>query len=181
MRRISVVGSSGVGKSTTAATLSNALGLPHLELDGVFHQPNWQPLPGDQFRSRVADSVAGDAWVVDGNYTSLGVNDIVWDAADTLVWLDYSKPVVMSQVSRRAISRAATKKELWNGNTESWSNLMRWDPESNIVRWSWTRFESTRAKYESKIEEPRWSHLDVYRLVTRSDTKRFLQHLESGG
>ena len=42
-RRISIVGCSGAGKSTLARRLERTLGLPRLELDGVYHQKNWAP------------------------------------------------------------------------------------------------------------------------------------------
>ena len=50
MRRISVVGNSGSGKTTVARAIAGALGVPHLELDAVFHQPDWQPLDTAEFR-----------------------------------------------------------------------------------------------------------------------------------
>ena len=178
MQRISVVGSSGAGKSTMARGISERLGIPHLELDSVYHQPDWTPLPDDEFRERVGAYVAADAWVVDGNYTSHGVNDIVWSAADTVVWMDLPRSVVISRVSRRAVHRATTKQELWNGNTESWRSLMRWDPEENIVLWSWTRFASTREKYERKVQSPEWRHLTVHRIRSRSEARAFLAALE---
>jgi adenylate kinase family enzyme len=45
MRRVSVVGNSGSGKTTFAAELAWRMGVPCLELDAVFHQPGWVPLP----------------------------------------------------------------------------------------------------------------------------------------
>jgi ABC-type dipeptide/oligopeptide/nickel transport system ATPase component len=60
VRRISVVGNSGSGKTTVAKALAARLGVPHVELDAIFHQPNWTPLPADEFRRRVADAITGD-------------------------------------------------------------------------------------------------------------------------
>ena len=48
-----MVGNSGSGKTSLAAALADRLGIPHLELDSVFHQPGWRPLDGDEFRDRV--------------------------------------------------------------------------------------------------------------------------------
>ena len=92
MRRVSVVGSSGSGKSTVAARLAEQLGVPHTELDAINHQPNWTPLPHEEFRRRVTEITAGAQWVVDGNYST--VRDIVWDRADTVVWLDLPRGLV---------------------------------------------------------------------------------------
>ena len=50
VRRVSVVGNSGSGKSTLAKKLAAVLGVPHLELDSVFHQPGWEPLPLEEFQ-----------------------------------------------------------------------------------------------------------------------------------
>ena len=53
----------------------------------VFHQAGWVPLPREEFRRRVGAVVAGERWVIDGNYTNQ-VKDLVWARADTVVWLD---------------------------------------------------------------------------------------------
>jgi len=61
VRRVSVVGNSGSGKSTLARELAASLGVPHLELDGVFHQPGWQPLSADEFQWVVTDTCLSHA------------------------------------------------------------------------------------------------------------------------
>ena len=60
MRRVSVVGTSGAGKSTLSRTLALRLGADFLELDSVFHQADWVPLPTEEFRRRVGAAVAGE-------------------------------------------------------------------------------------------------------------------------
>ena len=90
MRRVSVVGISGARKTTLARRLAAALEVPHVELDAIFHQPGWTELPVEEFRERVRLELAAEGWVVDGNYTA--VRDLVWAAADTVVWLDRPDP-----------------------------------------------------------------------------------------
>jgi adenylate kinase family enzyme len=177
MERISVIGSSGSGKSTMARTLAEALDLPTLELDSIFHQPGWEPKPDDEFRAEVSAFVAGDRWVVDGNYTSHGVAQLVWPRADTVVWMDPSKPVVMTRVIRRTLRRTITREELWNGNREPWTNLTSVKPEKNIIVWAWTRFAHTRAKYEAMLTDGTWAHLKAVRLQSRRDVRSFLENL----
>lgn len=53
MQRISIVGNSGSGKSTLARALGARLHCPVMELDAVFHQPGWTPLPTPDVRARV--------------------------------------------------------------------------------------------------------------------------------
>lgn len=91
-----------------------------VELDSIFHQPNWEPLPVPQLRAAVAAIVAADAWVIDGNYSA--VRDLVWARADTVVFFDLPRRMVMRQVGWRTARRATTGAELWNGNRESWRN-----------------------------------------------------------
>jgi len=177
MRRISVVGSSSSGKTTTARAVANRLGVPHLELDSLFHQPGWTQKPDPEFRAEVAEFVQRDGWVVDGNYTSHGVAQLVWPQADTVVWLDPPRRTVMGRVIRRTLRRVTTRQELWNGNREPLTNLYSPDPSKNIIVWAWTRFASTRAKYERMLDAGTWAHLDVVRLGSRADVRRFLATL----
>jgi len=177
MRRVSVVGSSGSGKTTASRAIEERCALPRLELDSVYHQPDWNPLADDEFKSIVEGFVSQETWIVDGNYTSAGVLDLVWQRADTVVWLDPPRAVVMWRVVSRTLSRGARGTELWNGNRESLKNILKWDPEENIIRWAWTRFDHTRSKYEMRMEDPAWSHITFIRLRSRSDLREFLRDL----
>lgn len=169
MNSISVIGSSGSGKSTTARRLSAALGLPYLELDSVMHQPGWTPIAKDVFRARVDEFTRQPRWVVDGNYTSHGIADIVWPRADTVIWVDPPRWVVMGQVVRRTLGRVVTGEELWNGNREDWRSLFDPRPEKNIILWAWTRHRPTRAKYERHLADGTWDHATVIRLRRRGE------------
>jgi adenylate kinase family enzyme len=171
VRRISVVGNSGSGKSTLAAALAAALGVPHLELDGVFHQAGWQSLPAPEFRAAVAAFAAGEGWVIDGNYGA--VQDLVWARADTVVWLDPSRARVMRQLIPRTLLRMARRTERWNGNRESWRNLLRASPEESILRWAWTQHARTRERYRQARADPAFAHLEFVRLATPAQVAAF--------
>jgi adenylate kinase family enzyme len=171
VRRVSVVGNTGSGKSTVAAALAARLGAPCVELDAVFHQPGWTELPVEEFRARVADAAAGESWVIDGNYTA--VRDLVWARADTVVWLDLPRSAVMWRVVSRTVRRAARRQELWNGNREPWSNFWSLDPQRSVVAWAWTQHRSYRARYEAAMADPAWAHLRFVRLRSAADVRRF--------
>jgi adenylate kinase family enzyme len=138
-----VVGTSGSGKSTLASQLADILGVPHLELDAVHHQPGWEPLPTEEFRRIVAARAAADGWVIDGNYGR--VRDLVWARADTVVWLDLPKRTVMGRVVWRTLRRVALRRELWNGNRERWRNFFTWNPEQSVISWAWHKHAPDRA------------------------------------
>jgi adenylate kinase family enzyme len=165
VQRIVVVGNSGAGKSRLGRRIGAALDIPFLELDSIFHLPDWQELPREDFRAAVAEFVTQDAWVVDGNYRS-AVGDLLWGRADTVVWLDLSRLVVTRRVVRRTVRRTLTRRELWNGNREPLSNFFRWDPDYSIIRWSWTQHAKYRATYLAAQDDPANSHLRFVRLAT---------------
>ena len=152
MRRVSVVGSSGSGKSTVAARLAEQLGVPHTELDAINHQPNWTPLPPDEFRRHVTEITAAAQWVVDGNYST--VRDIVWDRADTVVWLDLPRGLVARRITMRSIRRVVRREELWNGNRERLRNLLTRDPEESAIRHSWQNHQKNHDRYAAAATIP---------------------------
>jgi adenylate kinase family enzyme len=173
VKRISVVGNSGSGKTTVARDLAAALGVPHLELDAVFHQPGWQELATEDFRARVDEFTGQDAWVVDGNYSR--VRDIIWQRADTVLWLDPSRTRVMRQVIWRTLRRAVTRAELWNGNREPLSNFLRVKPEESIIAWAWSRHHVYRQRYLREQSDPANAHLTFLRLRTREEVDALIK------
>ncbi|HEY5890389.1 MAG TPA: adenylate kinase [Acidimicrobiia bacterium] len=179
MHRIVVVGCSGSGKTTLARQLASRLDFPHMELDGVYHQPNWEPLPGAEFRARVAGFALQPQWVIDGNYTSEGIQELLWPVADTLVWLDPPKRVVMARVTRRTMSRWLTRQEMWNGNREPITGPFRLNPEKSVIRWAWTRYDHVREKYEELLAGTEAVHLRTYRLRTRGEVEVFLASISN--
>jgi adenylate kinase family enzyme len=172
VQRVSVVGNSGSGKSTLARELAAILGVTHLELDSVFHQPGWVPLPADEFVRIVTAAAAEDGWVMDGNYSA--VRPVVWDRADTVVWLDLARRTVMGQIVRRTLRRVVTRKELWNGNREPFGNLLRWDPQESVISWAWHNHAKYRERYAAAAVDPANAHLIFIRLTSRRDITRFL-------
>jgi adenylate kinase family enzyme len=177
MQRIAVVGNSGSGKSTLAAALARGMAAPHLELDSVFHQPGWKPLPLAEFRARVGEFAAGDSWVVDGNYSP--VQDLVWQRADTVVWLDLSRLRVMRRLVGRTLRRLVMRAELWNGNRESWASVLRADPNSSIIAWAWTQHNACRQRYARAAADPANARLTFVRLQTPGQVKELIRRAEA--
>lgn len=180
MKRVSVIGVSGSGKTTVARRLSSVLDVPHLELDSLFHLPAWTPMPDEDFRRRVSEFVRGDRWVVDGNYASHGVAEVVWPEADTIVWLDLPRSTVMRRVIARTIRRAATRETLWNGNREPWSNFFDPRPEKNIIVWAWTRHGPVRERYSRMSADGTWAHARVERLDNQAQVEAFHAGVAAG-
>ncbi|MEJ2750508.1 MAG: hypothetical protein P8183_21760 [Anaerolineae bacterium] len=71
-QKISVVSTTGAGKTTVAAEISKRLHLPHIELDAFYWAENWTGVPEPVFRERVETAINGEQWVADGNYSPKG-------------------------------------------------------------------------------------------------------------
>jgi adenylate kinase family enzyme len=173
-KRISVIGVSGSGKTTFAENLGQQLGYPHFELDALHWEPNWVEAPHDIFRARVAQVVSGESWIIDGNYSI--VRDLVWSRADTIVWLDYSLPLILWRVIRRTISRIVTRKELWNGNRESARAAVGRD---SIILWALSTYGRRRREFPELLKQPENAHLEIVHHFSPRETDRWLQFVSS--
>ena len=143
--RLVIHGASGSGTTTLAAELSAVRGVPHIELDAIFHQEGWTPLDRASFEEVACEIAALDTWVVDGNYSQ--VRPIFWSCAQVIVIVDLPRWRSTSRVLARSLRRGVMRTQLWNSNTERLSNLLRLDPERNVVRWSW----QTHHRYHDEV------------------------------
>jgi adenylate kinase family enzyme len=66
--RINVIGTSGCGKSTFSKQLSELLQLPYVQIDQVYWKPQWTEPTDVEFSPKLESAIAGDRWVLDGNY-----------------------------------------------------------------------------------------------------------------
>lgn len=173
-RRISVVGCSGAGKSTLSRRLAQHLGYRHIELDALFHQPNWQPLPTEQFQLATRRALEGDGWIAEGNYSA--VRPLVRDRSDMVIWLDTPRHKVMRQVIWRTLRRLVTREVLWNGNRERWGNLLKLNPRQSILAWTWTRHPVYRQRYAEEMRAAP-QHRRYLRLDSRQAVEAFLAGL----
>jgi hypothetical protein len=121
---------------------------------------------------RAALDAAGAGWVVDGNYLSK-IEDVVWSAADTIVWLDLPLRTVLGRLSRRTARRMATGEELWGtGNRERVRSLVTRD---NMILWALRTHRPNRVRIETRALDPTYANLTFVRLRTPSDVARLLE------
>ncbi|MDQ0596669.1 adenylate kinase family enzyme [Streptomyces canus] len=172
MERILVAGVTGVGKSTLAQTLGSRLVLPYHEMDALyFNGPNWAV--NDKLTEDVSKLTAEPRWIVD----SVGypdVRDLLWDRADTVIWLDYPRHVIMPRVLSRSIRRTVTREALFGGNRETWTG---WLSREHPAWWAWSQHGARRREIGSRVRDPRFAHLDVLRFGHPDDTAAWLESL----
>ncbi len=172
MQRVSVVGTTSSGKTTLGRTLAARLRFPCVELDAINWGPHWTPLDHETFRARVAAAITGQAWVVDGNYGGAGVRDVVWERADTVVWLDYAFRVVLWRLLVRTIRRAVTREELWSGNRESLRTVFL--SRDSIFVWLLRTYWRRRRQFGAAQTDPAYAHLRWIRLGSPREAERWL-------
>lgn len=125
MKRVLIVGCSGSGKSTLAAQVAARTGLPFIPTDPFYWQAHWQPTPQDLIDERVRETISQPRWVLDGNF--VGYRDLVWQRADTMIWLDFPRWRVLVRLLKRNLGWWLTRKPVWSGNRmtlrQAWSGL----------------------------------------------------------
>ncbi len=160
-----VVGDSGAGKTTVAAKLAERCGIPHVELDALFHEGGWTEAAPQVFRTRVAEAAAGDAWVVDGNYSGR-VRDVLWPRATTIVWLDLPLRVTIPRIVSRTAVRLLRRQKLFNGNRERLVHVLHAD---HPIWWTLRRHRGRRRSYVEALDD-RW-----VRLGSREQVRSWLR------
>jgi adenylate kinase family enzyme len=166
--RVLVAGTAGAGKTTLAAGIGAVLGVPHTEIDALFHGADWTPRP--TFIEDVEALAAGPAWVTEWQYQQ--VRELLAARADLMVWLDPPKRTVMRQVTCRTIRRRLRRQVLWNGNVEPPFRTILADPEY-IVRWAWTTHHRTTERMARLVRDR--PSLRIVRLGGHRDAARWLE------
>ncbi|PRZ43025.1 adenylate kinase family enzyme [Antricoccus suffuscus] len=165
--RVLVAGTSGSGKTTLAGRLGQILEVPHVEIDALFHGPDWTPR--DSFADDVAAFSAGPRWVTEWQYSA--VRAVLSERADLLVWLDLPRGTVMRQVSARTIRRRLHREVLWNGNVERPLWTIFTDPE-HIVRWAWSTHSKTARRIA--VLRRRRPQLPIVRLRSQHEAQLWI-------
>ena len=177
MKRVVVFGTTGSGKSWLAERLAARTGLRVVELDGLYWGRDWQPAPLELFRHRVECEIRdgggdddGQGWIVVGICGQ--VRDLTWGAADTLVWLDLPRPLVMGRLLRRTVRRIRSREDRWGtGNRETFRQAFL--SRHSILLWAWRTHRLNRERFERACADLP-AGKTVVRLRSAREVERFL-------
>ena len=170
LRRVSIIGVSGNGKTTFSKRLAAKIGAKAIELDAIVHQPGWREASAeDTRRAVVALMEKHDRWVIDGSYVKK-LGDLVFEKADVVVWLDQPLPLVMTRLVKRALKDILTQRDMFNGNRQTWRYAF-------FVRDSLVGY-ALKEHFRRRRETPRYfaerPHLKLVRLRTPREVEAFL-------
>ena len=122
-------------------------------------------------------AVAADQWVADGNYSM--VRDIVWARATSVIWLNYSFPLVFWRALHRTITRSVGGEILHSGNKESLR--MAFLSRESIIWWVITTYHRRRREYPVLFQNQQFRHLDIIEFRKQRETDAFLSSLRGDG
>jgi adenylate kinase family enzyme len=169
-QRVLIAGVTGAGKTTVALRVSGILGLPHTEMDSLYHGRGW--VPRRTFVEEVQAFTAAPAWVTEWQYTA--VRGLLVSRADTLVWLDLPPRVALWRALRRTLGRRLRRTVLWNGNVEPPLHTMVGNPD-HLLRWAVrTRHSMPDRVLPLERDHP---HLRVVRLRSNRDVETWVARL----
>ncbi|MBO4216742.1 MAG: topology modulation protein [Clostridia bacterium] len=117
MKRVLVIGGNGAGKSYFSVKLSEKTGLPLVHLDRLFWRENRQSVPREEFDRLLAEELAKDSWIIDGNFQR--TLPVRLERADTVFLFDFSTVKCFFGVLGRVIrGHGKTRPDMGGGNKE---------------------------------------------------------------
>lgn len=141
--RICILGPSNSGKSTLANAIARKRGLEAVHLDVLHHLPNtdWEPRSRDEFIALHDAAIAGERWVMDGNYSICMPQR--FRRAMGLILLDVSTPASLLRYFRRSLFETGRL-----GALEGGRDSIKWDMIHHIA----VTTPRNRRKYRTMFE-----------------------------
>jgi adenylate kinase family enzyme len=149
VRRVLIIGPCGSGKSTLARELAPLLGLPLVHMDQLGWQAGWVETEKAELNARLADAVAQDEWLIEGNYGSTLAPRL--ERADTVIYLDFSIRLCLARLIRRIVAhRGQSRPDMPEGCPERFDLAFFW----YVMNWNTgprVRTEAKLATYGGKV------------------------------
>ncbi|HEY0459516.1 MAG TPA: DNA topology modulation protein [Pyrinomonadaceae bacterium] len=169
MKRILIIGSGGAGKSTLALRLGETIGIEVVHLDRIHWKPGWTESPKDKFRDDVEEILKKERWIMDGNYG--GTMEMRLKACDTVIFLDFPRPVCLYRVIKRRLTyRGTHRPDMTEGCHEK--------IDFEFLHWIWTFPTRAKSEIEERLKKI-GSDKTIIRLRSPREVKDFLASVKS--
>ena len=167
MERIIIIGCGGAGKSTLARKLGEVLDLPVVHLDKLFWKPNWVEKSNEEFDALLAQELAKDRWIMDGNFNRTLPERI--KRCDTIIYLDFSRFACLMGVLKRIITTyGKVRPDMGEGCPER--------IDLDFLKWVWNFNKNKRESYYKLLNEA--ENVETIVLKNRRAVKLFLKSLK---
>ena len=167
MERIIIIGCGGAGKSTLARKLGEVLDLPVVHLDKLFWKPGWVETTAEEFDALLAQELAKDQWIMDGNFNRTLPERI--KRCDTIIYLDFSRFACLMGVLKRIITTyGKVRPDMGEGCPER--------IDLDFLKWVWNFNKNKRESYYKLLNEA--ENVETIVLKNRRAVKLFLKSLK---
>jgi adenylate kinase family enzyme len=165
MDRVVILGPGGAGKTEVAHAISRRTGIPVVHLDPIFWRKAWEPATRDEAKAALAEAVARERWILDGNFLDADVAR--FERADTVVFLDLPRRVCLARVLWRLVrDRRRSRPDLPAGAREGF--------DLDLLRWIW-RYPKVDRPRVLELLEGLGPRVTVYRPRSRAEVHRYLR------
>ncbi len=138
----------------------------------MFRREGWTPAPRDEARRELASAIAGERWIIDGNFLGPEANpDARFERADTVIFLDLPRRLCLWRVlSRRVRDHRRLRLDLPEGCREG--------VDLALLAWM-RRFPATVRPRVLGLLAQLDDGVAVHHLRSRADIRRFLDLVSS--
>ncbi|MSQ41599.1 MAG: toxin [Dehalococcoidia bacterium] len=148
--------------------------MPFAELDALYWRPGWQAPSEEEFRARLREVAAGDAWVGTGSYYR-HTRPVLWPRLETIVWLDLPLRVVIQRILRRSWRHSRSHELLWGTNVERfWRQVKLWSPQNSLIAFAVCNRGAVRRRQEAAMRDPELAHVRWVRLRSQRELDDWL-------
>ena len=166
MKKIMIIGCGGAGKSTLARKLGAILNIKVYHLDALYWKPGWVMTEKGDWETIIKQVIGKDSWILDGNYGS--TIDLRANAADTIIFLDYSTPRCLYGVfKRRIMYRGRTRPDMNEGCPER----LDWE----FIKWVAKYKREKAPDIIAKLEELELQGKEIYHFTNPRETEKFIE------
>lgn len=124
IKRITIIGGSGTGKTTLSENLGRVMNLPVYHIDAYNHLKNWQVRDKAERDKMIMERVSEEKWVIDGTYKDTLKKRL--ENTDLAIYLDYSSMEAMKGALTRHFEHKGEEKPEIPGCNEDMSFHFFW-------------------------------------------------------
>jgi hypothetical protein len=129
-------------------------------------------LGSESYRAAITKLTYQPRWVLDG--APYYVEDLVYSIADTVIVLDYPKPVVMWRVVRRTLAVELLRRPIGAHQPQG---LAAWQDSEHPVRWAWNSHRDRHVEGLALMSRGDLAHAEIIRFRRPAAARRWLSQL----
>ena len=99
LKKISIIGCPGSGKSTLSVQLAKILNLEAIHLDKIYWKPYWVNISKEEFDEKHDEILKKESFILDGNYNRTISKRL--EKCDLVIYLDYDSQVCIDSYIQR--------------------------------------------------------------------------------